>query len=77
MNATETGSSRTWLRVGEGVYPVYGDDLRGWSTEAGDLHRAETGGFRYASLEEVFFALVNLTVSGGEPRRRAGRRLPH
>lgn len=77
MKATERASTRTWLRVGGGVYPVYGDDLRGWSTEAGDVRGGGAPGFVYASLDEVFFALVNLTLTGGEPRRRTGRRLAH
>ena len=43
------------------MFPVYGDDLRGWSTRPDDF-----GGFTasspyvYASLDELFFALVNL-----------------
>jgi hypothetical protein len=59
----------TYLRVGRGVYPVYGDALRGWSPRADDLHgpHAESAErFRYGSLDELFFALVNLwTVAHG------------
>lgn|GEM_PF-1336294 len=70
-------TQRTWLRVGAGVYPVYGDDLRGWSPEPHDFRGRRISPFVYTSLDELFFALVNLTVSGGEPRRRADARLAH
>jgi hypothetical protein len=65
-------TAATYLRVGRGVNPVYGDALRGWSPRADDLHgpHAEAAqAFRYGSLDELFFALVNLwataTVRGG------------
>ena len=65
-------TAATYLRVGRGVYPVYGDALRGWSPRADDLHgpHAESAqAFRYGSLDELFFALVNLwaaaTARGG------------
>lgn len=59
-------AARTWLRVGRAVYPVYGDELRGWSPRAEDFREgAEPGRFVYASIDELFFALVNLTVTGG------------
>jgi hypothetical protein len=77
MNAVEAGTRRMWLRVGAGVYPVYGDDLRGWSPEPHDFVGLAASPFVYASLDELFFALVNLTVSGGEARRRATRQLTH
>jgi hypothetical protein len=56
----------TYLRVGRGVYPVYGDKLRGWSPRADDLHGPDAEAaqaFRYGSLDELFFALVNLWVT--------------
>ena len=69
----------TYLRVGRGVYPVYGDALRGWSPRADDLHgpHAESAqAFRYGSLDELFFALVNLWavahVHGGSPEPSRG-----
>lgn len=59
-------AARTWLRVGRAVYPVYGDELRGFSPSAEDFRMAGgRGRFVYASIDELFFALVNLTVSGG------------
>lgn len=77
MNGAFVETGRTWLRVGAGVYPVYGDDLRGWSPEPLDFRGLAASPFVYASLEELFFALVNLTVSGGEARRRAMGQLAH
>jgi len=60
-----------YLRVGAGVYPVYGDDVRGWSPRPDDFHGpVATSPFVYESIDELFFALVNLWVSGGAGRRR-------
>ena len=62
-----TGGEQTYLRVGGGVFPIYGDAMRGFSPLAQDFG---TMGARtpyvYESLDEVFFALVNLcaTVAG-------------
>ena len=43
------------------MFPVYGDDLRGWSTRAEDFRDFTTcSPYLYASLDELFFALVNL-----------------
>jgi hypothetical protein len=55
------GAGRTYLRVGGNVFPVYGDELRGWSPRADDFGGVDTSSpFVYTSLEELFFALVNL-----------------
>jgi hypothetical protein len=55
------GEGRTYLRVGGEVFPVYGDELRGWSPRADDFRDVQAGPpYVYASLEELFFALVNL-----------------
>jgi hypothetical protein len=55
------GAGRTYLRVGGDVFPVYGDDLRGWSTRADDFRDFTVSSpYVYASLDELFFALVNL-----------------
>jgi hypothetical protein len=61
-------AGRAYLRVGGEVFPVYGDELRGWSPRADDFFATATGApYVYASLEELFFALVNLcTGVGGE-----------
>jgi len=75
MNARENGRPRTYLRVGAGVYPVYGDELRGWSPRADDFHGVGSSSpYVYQSLDELFFALVNLCVSGSaarQPRQQA------
>jgi len=50
------------LQVGLEVFPVCGDDESGWTIDEGD-HRPHTAKrFRWGSLEELFFALVNFTV---------------
>ena len=61
-------SGHTFLRVGGDVFPIYGDELRGWSPQADDFRDAPLlSPFAYASPDELFFALVNLCVaSGGE-----------
>jgi hypothetical protein len=59
-------AERTFLRVGGDVFPVYGDELRGWSPRADDFHAAAGAvPFAYGSLEELFFALVNLCATRG------------
>jgi len=48
------------LQVGSDVVAVYGDDDSGWSLEAGmDMTRIPL----YRSIDELYFALVNMTVS--------------
>jgi hypothetical protein len=50
--------------VGGDVFPVYGDAVRGWSTRADDFHGAARSPYVYTSVEELFFALVNLCAGG-------------
>ena len=51
------------LKVGVEVFPVYGDELSGWSMDPIDLTPETPRAVRYRSLDELFFALVNLNVS--------------
>lgn len=51
------------LKIGLEVFPVYGDEEAGWSVDPGDLYPQIPYWFRYRSLDELFFALVNLNVS--------------
>lgn len=51
-----------FLQIGQEVIPVYGNEQRGWSLEADDLSEGSTR-FRYGSLEELFFVLINLNVN--------------
>ena len=51
------------LQVGLEVFPVYGDEKTGWSVDAGDCYPQMPPRFRYRSLDELFFALVNLNIS--------------
>ncbi len=59
---------RTFLRIGTEVFPVYGDVWRGFSPVAADLRDLGVESLCvYASLDELYFALVNLCVArGGE-----------
>jgi hypothetical protein len=51
------------LHVGEEVYPVYGSDQLGWTLDSGDLHARVASRFRYQSLAELFFVIVNFSIS--------------
>ena len=57
-------TERTYLRVGGEVFPVYGDAVRGWSPRADDFRDLVLPSpYAYASLDELFFALVNLCTA--------------
>ena len=59
---------RTYLRVGGEVFPVYGDEFRGWSPRADDFDAlVASSPYVYASLDELFFALVNLCNGAAGP----------
>jgi hypothetical protein len=49
--------------VGGDVFPVYGDAVRGWSPRADDFRGVACSPYVYGSLEELFFALVNLCTA--------------
>jgi len=51
------------LKVGLEVFPVYGDERSGWSMDPIDLTPDTPKGLRYDSLDELFFALLNLNVT--------------
>ena len=51
------------LRIGTDVLPVYGDDETGWGVYQGDLYPAAPAQYRYRSLDELFFVLVNLNIT--------------
>jgi hypothetical protein len=51
------------LQVGLEVFPVYGDDQSGWSMDPIDHLGESPRAHRYDSLDELFFALVNLNCS--------------
>ena len=57
-------AGRTYLRVGGAVFPVYGDEMRGFSPLPQDVNGLQTRSpFVYTSLDELFFALVNLCAA--------------
>ena len=62
------GADTTYLRIGREVFPVYADALRGWSPRAEDFWGlVACSPYVYGSIDELFFALVNLCVGpGGE-----------
>lgn len=51
------------LQVGSEVFPVYGDERSGWSMDPVDLTPDTPKWLRYDSLDELFFALLNLNVT--------------
>jgi hypothetical protein len=51
------------LKVGMEVFPVYGDERSGWSMDPIDLTPDTPKWLRYDSLDELFFALLNLNVT--------------
>jgi hypothetical protein len=72
MTPPTLATARTYLRIGAGVYPVYGDELRGWSLRAEDFESVLAASpYLYRSIEELFFALVNLWAQATGAERRA------
>ena len=57
---SEVAVNARLLKIGLEVFPVYGDEKTGWSVDPGDLYPQMPLWFRYQSLDELFFALVNL-----------------
>jgi len=53
----------TLLKVGTEVFPIYGDEASGWSMNAEDFSAGVPARYRYRSLDELFFALVNFNIS--------------
>jgi len=64
--ALQVPVNERYLRIGRGVWPVYGDDLRGWSLRPDDFRSlVECSPYVYGSVDELFFALVNLWAATG------------
>ena len=62
--AHEEESRRTYLRIGGDVFAVYGDRWRGFSPIAQDIGELGAESLNvYGSLDELYFALVNLCVA--------------
>lgn len=51
------------LRVGTEVFAVYGDENRGFAVDPGDFDPWVPAACRYFSLDELYFALVNMHTS--------------
>ena len=61
--ATVGSPLRRYLRIGPNDYPIYGGDDCGWSIDEQDFSPSEgTRRFRYHSLDELIFVLVNFHV---------------
>jgi len=54
---------RLELTIGDSVFTVYGGAGEGWSFDPEDFVRPVPRGARYASVDEIYFALANLSVS--------------
>ena len=77
MTPPVVSASRTYLRIGAAVYPVYGDELRGWSLRAEDFGSVLAATpWVYGSIDEIFFALVNLSTQARGAGRRATPDIP-
>jgi hypothetical protein len=64
VSEAQAAFGRTFLRIGREVFPVYGDDVRGWSPRPADFRGlAACSPYVYASVDELFFALVNLCTA--------------
>ncbi len=50
------------MKVGSEIFPVYGDERSGFTVDSAEVHAQTPRGCRYGSLEELFFALVNLNI---------------
>jgi len=76
MTPPTVTAARTYLRIGAAVYPVYGDALRGWSLRAEDFGSFLVASpYVYESIDEVFFAIVNLWVEATGAGRRPNTEL--
>ncbi len=52
------------LTIGNVAFTVYGGDREGWSPDPQDFEHPVPLGARYESLDEIYFALANLSVAG-------------
>jgi hypothetical protein len=59
----EKSENAQFLRIGLEVFPVYGDEASGFTVFTGDLAPETPTPFRYQTLDELFFALVNLRLA--------------
>ena len=48
------------IEIGKSVFPVYGDSKIGWSIDRDDI--LEETPYRYATLDELVFVLVNFSL---------------
>jgi len=60
---SQVAVSAQLMKIGLEVFPVYGDETSGFSVDPADLYPQMPAWFRYASLDELFFALVNFNIA--------------
>ena len=64
---TDTRSKRLirtrYVKIGKQLFLVYGDERSGWSLDRNDVCLQAPSRFRYGSVSELVFALVNLCVT--------------
>ena len=51
------------LTIGELCVTVYGEPGRGWSLDPADFKQPVPAGARYATIDELYFALANLSLA--------------
>jgi len=51
------------VRIGTEVFAIYGDEEHGFAVDPEDFSSAVPNSFRYYSLDELYFALVNLSAA--------------
>lgn len=50
------------ITIGAEVVAVYGDERSGFAFDPGDLQGPLPARYRYGTMDELYFALVNLNV---------------
>jgi hypothetical protein len=55
--------------VGEVTFPIYGDQAIGWSIVRQDI--VELTPYRYDTLDELLFALLNFTIASARDAHRS------
>jgi len=54
---------RLELKINDTVFTIYGGAGEGWSPDPSDFDRPVPVGARYSSIEEIYFALANLSLA--------------
>lgn len=57
------------LTIGELQFTVFGEPGKGWSPDPADFSRPVPIGSRYASIDELYFALANFSLADASQRK--------